>query len=222
LSKSLLKIGTIMISAVILSGGKAERMGGEKSFRTFGDKYLIENVADILNNLKIPFVTVFKNPMFLIDPSTELEKQIYFYNKYKQTITWDMIPEMGPLVGMLSGMINSDSFWVLLVPCDMPFITEESIENLIDYIKLAESKNCNAIVPKHKNGFIEPLFALYHRSTINALQKIVLETNEKKCSYPIRRLIDEVNPLYIDVSEIDATGNVFLNINTIEELNNMF
>lgn len=211
-----------MISAVILSGGKAERMGGEKSFRTFGDKYLIENIADILNNLKIPFVTVFKNPRFLKDPESEMEKQIYFYNKYKQTITWDVIPEMGPLVGMLSGMINCDSPWVLVVPCDMPFITEESIENLIDYIKIAESKKCNAIVPKHKNGFIEPLFSLYHVSSIDTLQKIVAETNEKKCSYPIRRLIDEINPLYVDVMKIDATGNVFLNINTIDELNNMF
>ncbi|ABR55341.1 putative molybdopterin-guanine dinucleotide biosynthesis protein A [Methanococcus vannielii SB] len=208
-----------MISAVILSGGKAERMNGEKSFRTFGNKYLIENIADILNSLKIPFTTVFKNPVFLKDSSSEIEKQVYFYKKYNQAITWDMIPEMGPLVGMLSGMINCDSSWVLLVPCDMPFITEKSIENLINCIPIAEYKNCNAIVPKHENGFIEPIFALYHRSTINALQKIVLETKEKKCSYPIRRLIDEINPLFMNISKIDPTGNVFLNINTIEELN---
>ncbi|MBA2862816.1 molybdenum cofactor guanylyltransferase [Methanococcus maripaludis] len=209
-----------MISAIILSGGKAERMGGEKSFRKSGNKYLIENIADMLLDMEIPFVTVFRNPRFMEKSESEIEKQLYYYKKYHQTITWDFVPEMGPLIGMLSGMLNTTSQWVFLVPCDMPFITEESIVNILDCIKEAELNGNDCIVPKHKNGFIEPLFSLYHISSVNVLGTIVEEMLEKNRSFPIRRLIDELNPLYVDAEKIDESCNIFINLNTLAELEN--
>ena len=209
-----------MISAIILSGGKTERMRGGKSFRKFGIKYLKENIADMLQDMEITFVTVFKNPRFLEKPEDEIEKQLYYYNKYHQTITWDFVPEMGPLIGMLSGMLNTTSQWVFLVPCDMPFITEESIVNLLECIKEAELNGNDCIVPKHKNGFIEPLFSLYYISSVNVLGTLVEEMLEKNRSFPIRRLIDELNPLYVEVEKIDESCDVFINLNTLSELEN--
>ncbi|MBP2201541.1 molybdopterin-guanine dinucleotide biosynthesis protein A [Methanococcus voltae] len=212
-----------MISAIILSGGKASRMGGEKSFRKTPDenKYLIEKVADILLDMDLPFVTVFKNPKFMNDNSEEIEKQTYFKNKYRQPITWDTIAGKGPLIGIYEGMKISKGDWILVLPCDMPYISKKAIEKLISKVELAEKGGYDCIVPKHKNGFIEPLFSLYHISSIKKLENIVNEIKESGKSAPIRLLIDSLNPLYVDAHEIDINQKTYVNINTFEDFESL-
>ncbi|MCS3901108.1 molybdenum cofactor guanylyltransferase [Methanococcus voltae] len=212
-----------MISAIILSGGKASRMGGEKSFRKTSkeNKYLIEKVADILVDMNLPFITVFKNPKFMNYDSEEVEKQTYFKNKYKQPITWDTIEGKGPLIGIYEGMKISKGDWILVLPCDMPHITRKAIEKLIKNVYFAEKNGYNCIVPKHKNGFIEPLFSLYHISSISKLENIVNQIKESGKSAPIRLLIDSLNPLYVDAQEIDINQKTYVNINTFEDFDNL-
>ncbi|WP_048058107.1 molybdenum cofactor guanylyltransferase [Methanothermococcus okinawensis] len=206
-----------MISAIILSGGNARRMGGEKPFRKLNNNYLIENVANVLIEMNIPFTIVFKhlNNLYYED----IKKQHYMFKKYHQTITWDIINDKGPIVGILSGMRILDTEWIITLPCDMPLINKSSINNLLNYIPIADSEKYDCIIPKHKNGYIEPLFSIYKKSSIKILtelvKKIIIEENK---SLPIRRFIDELNPLYIPVDEIDPTKKTFVNVNTQDDL----
>ncbi|MDK2978955.1 MAG: molybdenum cofactor guanylyltransferase [Bacteroidales bacterium] len=229
-----------MISAIILSGGKAKRMGGEKSFRKYNEKFLVENIADVLVEMKIPFITVFKNLKLINGPEnykkshsltktidTEIANQLYFFRKYCQTITWDILSDKGPLVGILSGMRVSSSEWILVLPCDMPFVTKDSINKLINFIPNAKLKKCNCIVPRHENGNLEPLFSIYHKSSIKVLEELARKIKEnegnvkkeKKEKYSsIRKLIDNLKPLYVDANEIDPTKKTFINVNTLDDL----
>jgi len=205
-----------MISAIILSGGNATRMGGEKPFRKLNNGYMIENVANVLIEKNIPFTVVFKYLNNL--NSDDIKKHLYLVKKYNQTITWDIIPNKGPLVGILSGMRLSNSEWIIILPCDMPFISKNSIDRLINQIPIAESKKCNCIIPKHENGHIEPLFSIYKKSSISALEKLVKRIINENKSYPIRNFIKELCPLYVPVDEIDPTKKTFININSHNDL----
>ncbi|HIQ39183.1 MAG TPA: molybdenum cofactor guanylyltransferase [Methanothermococcus okinawensis] len=204
------------ISAIVLSGGNAERLGGEKPFRRWGEGYLIESTIRVLVEMRIPFVVVFKNMRYL--DGGHIDKIFYLLKKYRQSITWDVIYNGGPIVGILSGMRVTEGYWILVLPCDTPFINRESIENLLKYIDTAESKGYNCIVPKHENGYIEPLFSLYKRSSLNILEKLVKETTVKNKGIPIRELIQRLNPLYVSSKDIDKSKRVFININTFEDL----
>ncbi|UXM85050.1 molybdenum cofactor guanylyltransferase [Methanococcus aeolicus] len=213
------------ISAIILSGGKATRMGGEKPFRKVNNNYLIEKVADVLHNMELPFVVVFKhicnseNSVNTLN-KCDIDNQIHIFKKYNQTITFDILYNKGPLIGILSGMNLIEGGWVLILPCDTPLISENSIKNIINKIPLAESNNCNCIIPKHENGYIEPLFSIYHKSTIKTLEKIIRSSSGDR--HPaIRQYINELNPLFVDVNEIDETHKSFVNVNTHNDLNKL-
>ncbi|ADG12942.1 molybdopterin-guanine dinucleotide biosynthesis protein A (MobA) [Methanocaldococcus infernus ME] len=184
-----------MISAIILAGGKGKRIGGNKPFKKFGDKYLIDYPISILKKLKIPYTIV-------------TSKNLLF--KYNNFLSFDLIDDFGPLAGILSGMRTLNSEWYLVLPCDCPFLTEDFINYLIANIKFAEKRGCKCIVPRHRNGFIEPLFSLYRKDSKIYLNKLILEDKRK-----IIYLIRELNPLYVDAEKFK---NVFININTPEEL----
>ncbi|HIP16164.1 MAG TPA: molybdenum cofactor guanylyltransferase [Methanothermococcus okinawensis] len=149
-----------------------------------------------------------------------MDKIVYLLKKYRQTVTWDVIYNRGPTVGILSGMRITEGDWILVLPCDTPFINRESLENLLKYIDTAESKGYNCIVPKHENGYIEPLFSLYKKSSLNTLEKLVKEITVRNKGIPIRELIQRLNPLYVSSKDIDRSKRVFININTFEDLKN--
>ncbi|MBW9221675.1 molybdenum cofactor guanylyltransferase [Methanothermococcus sp. SCGC AD-155-C09] len=203
------------ISAIVLSGGNAERLGGEKPFRKFNNDYLIDNTINVLVEMKIPFVVVFKHLMSI--KKGDIPKESYIFKRYGQSITWDLIPNKGPIVGILSGMKVIEGNWILVLPCDMPFITKDSINALLNYIPVAKSKGYNCIIPKHDNGHVEPLFSLYEKSSVVVLENLVKEAINKEKSIPIRGLIHNLNPLYVPSKKIDNTMKTFVNINTFED-----
>lgn len=200
----------IIIAGIILSGGKGERIGGKKPFRVFNGKYLINYPSDILKSLNIPFVTVFaKN-------SIDLQMEREYLTNYKCIISFDLIEDKGPLMGILCGMRALNAKWFVVLPCDCPYITKDALKKLIANINIAEKNNNLCIIPKHENGYIEPLFALYKRDALSILNKIIME--DKNLS--IRYFISYLNPLYIKTEELDESKRIFRNINTIEELMN--
>jgi molybdopterin-guanine dinucleotide biosynthesis protein A len=204
------------ISAIVLSGGNATRMGGEKPFRKINNKYMIENVINVLVENNMSFVIVFKHLDNI--SSKDIIKQKYLIKKYGQTITWDIIFNKGPVVGILSGMRLLNTEWIITLPCDMPFISKNSLSNLLSYISSAESLGCNCIIPKHENGHIEPLFSIYNKSTIGILENLVKQMVLQNKSYPIRMFIKKLKPLYVPVKYIDSTSKTFININSHHEL----
>ena len=206
----------VMISAIILSGGNATRMGGEKPFRKLNNGYMIENVANVLIEMNIPFTIVFKHLNNL--DSENIQKQHYMFEKYRQTITWDILNDKGPIIGILSGMRILNTEWVMVLPCDMPLINKISIDKLLNYIPIADSEKYDCIIPKHENGYIEPLFSIYKKSSINILEELVKQVIKDGRTIPIRSFIDELNPLYVPVDEIDHTKKTFVNVNTHDDL----
>ena len=189
----------MLLSAIILAGGKGKRIGGNKPFKKLLNKNLIDYPIEVLEDLNIPYVLVFS-------------KDLKIEEKYKKFIAFDLKDDYGPLIGILSGMRVLNAKWYLVLPCDCPFISKGYINHLIKYIKIAEEKGCKCIVPRYKDGYVEPLFSLYKRDSLIELNNLI-NNNKRKIIY----LIEKLNPLYIDAERFK---NVFANINTPEELKN--
>jgi len=151
------------ISGAILAGGKATRLDGiEKGLLKIKGETIIEHTLRMLK----PLV----DEVFII---TNDSKPYSFLNI---PIFPDKMPGLGPLQGIATALSQSSYKRTFIVPCDMPFITEPSIQTLITYDQEAE-----VIIPRSQKGF-EPLFAIY---SISCLPKILETLRSKK-----RRVID--------------------------------
>ncbi|MBU2102706.1 MAG: molybdenum cofactor guanylyltransferase [Candidatus Omnitrophota bacterium] len=145
------------MTAIILAGGKATRMKGrDKAFLKINNEPFIERQIRLLKK-------IFKK-IIIVTNSSERYRVVRGV-----TIVCDIIPHLGPLGGIYSGLTASSSFCNFVVACDMPFLDTGFIEHMH-----REYYGYDAVVPRI-NGKYEPLFAFY----------------SKRCRIVIRQLLDE-------------------------------
>jgi len=194
-----------MWGALILAGGKSRRMKGNKALIKLGDKPLLLHVIERVRGLTQETVVVVGKNDDLADYESFLPPSV--------TILRDIVKGMGPLAGILTGMQNMRSEYVVVLPCDSPFIKREVLMYLF---KMAQG--ADAAIPRWPNGNIEPLHAVYRVSAAIPATKAALERRELFILDMIKRL-DRV--IYVDTEEIrkiDEELVTFFNINTQEDL----
>jgi molybdopterin-guanine dinucleotide biosynthesis protein A len=79
----------------------------------------------------------------------------------------DRYPGEGPLGGILTSLLHTDSDWNLLTACDMPEISAAFLRHLLEE---AEDAGADALLPTGPSGRSEPLCAVYHRRCRAALE----------------------------------------------------
>ncbi|HHF3644807.1 TPA: molybdenum cofactor guanylyltransferase MobA [Haemophilus influenzae] len=136
---------TITISAVILAGGKARRMGGQdKGLQILGKQPLIQYV---INRLQ---------PQ-LHDISINANRSQTEYAKFGFPIFSDELPDFqGPLSGMLTALEKTKSDFILFTPCDTPFFPT----NLLDKLKSAVENHRTLIAYACDEEREHPVFCL--------------------------------------------------------------
>ncbi len=114
----------ITISAVILAGGKARRMGGQdKGLQILGKQPLIQYV---INRLQ---------PQ-LHDISINANRSQTEYAKFGFPVFSDELPDFqGPLSGMLTALEKTKSDFILFTPCDTPFFPMNLLDKLQSAVK---------------------------------------------------------------------------------------
>lgn len=187
------------VTAAILAGGKNSRFGGKTKAKMMIDgRPLIENTIRVLE-------TVFDDIIIITNRKDELPgfKNIRMYA--------DIYHNRGPLGGLHSALTNSQREAVFMLASDMPDISAGIIRRqLADFA----GKQADALLPRHDN-FIEPLHAVYRKSILPGLDKYLDESQK----LAIREFLKQVSVDYFSISNIEKQ-NVFININTQEDLNN--
>jgi molybdenum cofactor guanylyltransferase/molybdopterin-guanine dinucleotide biosynthesis protein MobB len=109
------------ITGVILSGGKARRMGGkDKGLIAFENKPLIRHVIDVLMP-QIDYLIINAN------------RNIELYQEFGHPVVSDSLEDFcGPLAGMLSAMQTIDSDYILTAPCDAPMISSSYRQRMME------------------------------------------------------------------------------------------
>ena len=189
------------VSCIILAGGKSTRLGRNKVVEKIGNQSLIERVLSRLSALKSDVVLVTAKDSFV--------PQLADYPGLKQVN--DIYPERGSLGGIYTGLVASETFYNLVVACDMPFLNLDLLRYMID---LAEGYD--AVIPKSNYDVLEPLHAVYSKNCIPAIESLI-----KKDRFSILELYPLIKVRYLEYSEVERLDPVhisFFNINTEEEL----
>jgi len=190
-SSSLLKA-----TGIILAGGKSTRFGRNKSLEPFCGTPLIQHGRDALGR-------IFER-VIVIGPEESA------YSFLKTPVYRDLIPEMGPLGGMYTGLTLMEDEWGFVIACDMPFINEKLVRLMF------EIRTGYDIVAPRIGKFIEPLHALYNRRCVDGVKRII-DSGRKQVILPYENL----RVRYIEeetIRGIDPEMKSFSNINTPDDL----
>jgi molybdenum cofactor guanylyltransferase len=133
------------ITAVILAGGMARRMGGE-------DKGLIElNGRPLLDYIIAGLES--RVGTILVNANRNLER----YREFGYPVVEDIVTGFsGPLAGMATGMQAAGTPLLLTVPCDSPFVPADLGERLLRVMRETGAGVCVA----HDGERLQPVHAL--------------------------------------------------------------
>ena len=164
--------------AIILAGGRGKRMGTDKTALKIGDETLVERLIRVLAPL-------FKG--VLVGTSRSLSDPI-------QEVRYisDRKPGMGPLMAIYSCLEASPSPVNFVVACDIPEVNISLIRHLLSFAEEYE-----IVTPSFRQGFPEPLFAVYNRSVLPVLKK-QLDTDQLKTSNCLQQCNTKIVPIKDD------------------------
>jgi len=194
-------------TAIVLAGGKSQRLGINKPFLRLGKLYLIEIVVNKLKEIfdKIIIVANKKN----YPPMTPL--WIDTNCGVNHTIVRDKIENKGPLGGLYTGLLSIESPYAFVVACDMPYLNKALIEYMTRKIK-----DCDAVVPQTAPAHFEMLHSFYTQKCITVIDRL-LGRNELH----LRSLLPFLRVHYVlpkEIKRFDRQGRSFTNINTKDDL----
>ena len=201
------------LAFVILVGGKSVRFGEDKGLFEFLGKPLISYQIEVLSQIyhDIFIVAYSQNQIQEYIDKINYEKIMAFILDDRDLIQDKKIRT--PMIGMYSAFKELDKLGyekAFVLSCDMPLINSEVVELLLQY-----SKGYDCCIPKWKNNYQEPLFAIY--PVKKALKSS--ETNLKNEIYKILKIIEENwNTNYIsvddDIQPLDNNLLTFINVNS--------
>lgn len=182
------------VSAAILAGGRARRFGGT-------DKAALRVGAARVIDRQLAALTVVTDDIAIIsnDPSR--------YAALQRTVFPDVIAGAGALGGVYTALVRARADLVLIVACDLPFVSSALFQRLIDDM----SEDVDAVIPRSSRG-LEPLCALYRRGCAAAARARIdrgeLQISELAREIRVRELGAAALAAY------DPDGRLFHNINT--------
>src|SRR3984957_1077461 len=138
----------------VLVGGASRRMGRDKALLPLGAVTMVEEIAARVR-AAAGNVTLIGAP----------EK----YGHLGFPVVADEIENCGPLGGLYTALRLGKANWNVLVACDMPYITEGFLTELLE---AAEASDADCLVPQI-NGKTDPLCAVYHRRLLTITESAI-------------------------------------------------
>jgi molybdopterin-guanine dinucleotide biosynthesis protein A len=184
------------LTGIILAGGKSTRMGKNKALIEIEGIPIIERIC-------VLFKRLFQEVWIITD-------QAEVFHGLGAKLHDDLIPNLGALGGLYSGLVLASFPHSFCVACDMPFLREPLIDYLVRGID-----GFAAVVPRTKDGW-QPLHAVYSKSCLEVINEVVAEKKTKIIDiYPrIKlRVVEEE-----EFHSIDPLNESFINVNTPEDL----
>ena len=192
------------VSAFILCGGASSRMGRTKGLLDFGGQPLIVRLAQLVEPL-VSALSAVGTHGGCAAPGLPVIQDGEFGDSHETH------KKAGPLVGIATALMTSQTEWSLILACDLPYLTCEWLNWLLAYVTASDAQ---IVIPKTA-GRLEPLAALYR----------------KECAEPViatlrrgtRKVTEAIAALRLQVvgeeewQQIDRDGRVLRNMNTPQE-----
>ncbi len=184
------------VRAFILAGGESSRMGRDKALLE------LDGVPMIVRMMRLVEAVVGR---------ATIVGDAESYQRLALNAISDDWPGAGPLGAIATALRASDCGWNLIVACDLPYLTREWLEFLIDR---AIRSNADAVLPMNDRG-AEPLCAMYAK-TCEAAIWLALDRGVRKVTHSLAHLRIE----YLIPEEwraFDSDGLLFKNMNSPQD-----
>lgn len=177
-------------TAIILAGGNSSRMGEDKGLMMIEDKPMIQHVIDVLQGIVEDIIIVSNN------------------NEYEQfgcRVFSDEVKGKGPLGGIYTGLLHSNTQSSLVLSCDIPYVNA----NLLNLI-ISHSEGYDITIPQ-KNGLTHQLMGVFSKRCVMTF-KNALDDNELK-------LIDVFKKLNLNIIDANQfSQRLFTNVNDRDDI----
>ncbi len=186
-----------MLSIAIQAGGGSRRTGNDKALLPLAGMPLIQHVLMHVDDLGDDILITTNRP------------QDYAFLGVR--LVSDPVPGLGVLSGLHTALGAAHGAYVLVLACDMPFVSRPLLEHLIGLASQAD-----VVVPRHGGNF-EPLHAIYKVQTCLPVIEVALTAGEKR----LTSFYTKVHVLPVegsDLSRLDPRGLSFFNVNTLKDL----
>ncbi len=181
------------LTGILLAGGKSSRMGKEKGLVAFRGKPLAGYGIELLSLFTDRILISSGHPGYL---------------EFGLEIVPDEVSGRGPAAGLASVLKNSRSPWSLVLACDLPFLTPELIEGLIE-----NANQADVVIPFH-DGVMEPLCALYRTKMMVTFEEAV-----KSGNLAIHKILEKCDVYRYEAGAlVEQFPQLFTNFNSMEEI----
>ena len=155
------------LSAVVLAGGRATRMGGD-------DKGLMHFLGEPLA-ARISAALAPQVAEVMVNANRNLAR----YRQLGYKVVEDKLQDhQGPLAGMHAALLEATHPWLLTIPCDGPFVATDYATRML---AAATAKNTELAVA-HDGQRPQPVYSLIHRNLAPALAQF-LKTGKRKIDH---------------------------------------
>lgn len=179
------------VTGVVLAGGRSRRFGEDKARHVIEDRSMIERVVDSVATI-CPTVLVSVGRV----PRTYPLSNVRYVR--------DHISDAGPLAGIHAAMLATDSPWLLVAACDMPFVTPEVLRRLL----AARTSRVKAVLAQENGGRLHPLCGCYHRDLLPDISAY-LDGGRRA----VRGFVTEINH-----AAVTLPGGPLRNVNSRQDL----
>jgi molybdopterin-guanine dinucleotide biosynthesis protein A len=208
------------LAVSILIGGKSSRFGSDKGLFKYDGKPLISHQIETLSHLSYDIFLVANSKNQVQDYVNIIDIKYITAFIIDENNRVPYLNSHTPMIGLYSASKELKSLGykkTLVLACDNPFIQLKVIKFLIK-----ESVGYDCCIPQWKNGYIEPLFAIY---SIRKLYNKVIENLENN-NLKLSNLLDnswKINFLSIEsaIKLKDTNLRTFININTPIDIENL-
>ncbi|MEN3050382.1 MAG: molybdenum cofactor guanylyltransferase [Candidatus Methanosuratincola petrocarbonis] len=182
------------LAVAIAAGGASIRLGSPKPFVELGGARLLDYALDYAFNAS--------DEVYLLARDSDLfPPSVFIGGKAPRVIIDD---DRGTPPDRIAGSLRRiRSDLVFLMGCDMPFL-----DPCLPQLLLSRIGDHGAAVPAWRNGYIEPLAAVYSIPMIP----------EGRGIGSMRDLCGAMDPVFVGMEEAQVPPWTFLNINTREDL----
>jgi len=148
------------VTFILLAGGTSRRMKRDKARLPVSDKPLIQRILGQVEGL-------FEEILISVSPGQRLDFLPF-------RLIEDEVEGQGPLGGILSGLRAAAHDVCLVAACDIPDIRIDFLERMLE-----EAQDYEIVVPSPAKGLSEPLLAVYKKSVIPKIEKLLSSSNRQ-------------------------------------------
>ena len=176
---------------VVIAGGKSSRMGSPKGLLDLDGFTFTDHIIYNTSVFDKQYISANSN----------------LYDSFSCEIIRDNYAGIGPMGALQACLTKCEKEYVFFIPCDMPFISEETIFYLYNQLK----NDADAAVFKTEDK-VFPTVGVYKKSVLSQIEAQIATGN-----YKMMELLNRINTQYI----CPILTNQFKNINTPQDYKNI-